>query len=163
VILDQVFGVTGLSWKDHEISTSAMSEHQVGWDWFSIQLDNGYELMLYQMRREDGSVDPFSSGTLIAPDGTTNSFAVDDFAIAAHGTWRSPHSGAVYPMGWTVRIPSADLEIELTPYLLDQELNLTFVYWEGAVRINGHHAGQIVGGSGYVELTGYAQPFTGDF
>ncbi|MGH2583051.1 MAG: lipocalin-like domain-containing protein [Anaerolineales bacterium] len=163
VIKDATFAVTGLSWKDHEISTSAMSEGQVGWDWFSIQLDNGYDVMLYQVRREGGGIDPFSSGTLIAPDGAVTYLTLQDFTIETHTTWRSPHSGATYPMGWTVRIPGKGLEIDLEPYLVDQELNLSFVYWEGAVSIAGHHAGQAVGGSGYVEMTGYSKPFAGDF
>ena len=159
----ETFRVDGASWKDHEISTSAMSEGQVGWDWFSIQLDNGYDLMLYQVRREDGNVDPFSSGTLVSPDGKTASLALRDFSVETQDTWRSPHSGAIYPMGWKVRIPSANLEIELSPHLVDQELNLSFIYWEGAVRISGHQGGEAVGGNGYVEMTGYAQPFAGDF
>lgn len=159
----ETFEVTGLSWKDHEYSTNVMSAGQVGWDWFSIQLDDGYELMLYQIRRADGSADPFSSGTLIFPDGSTRTLTREDFSVEPQGTWHSPHSGADYPMGWIVSIPEEDLELELTPYLEDQELNLTTIYWEGAVHIVGTHKGGPVTGSGYVELTGYAAPFNGDF
>jgi predicted secreted hydrolase len=160
---DEHFEVSGLSWKDHEFSTAVLSNEQVGWDWFSIQLDDGYELMLYDLRRADGSPDAFSSGTLIAPDGSTTHLAHDDFEISALSSWRSPHSGAEYPMGWRIRIPSQQIELEVTPYLRDQELNLTFIYWEGAVHLQGSHAGQAVGGVGYVELTGYAAPFNGQF
>jgi predicted secreted hydrolase len=160
---DERFEVSGLSWKDHEFSTAVLSDEQVGWDWFSIQLDDGYELMLYALRRADGSPDAFSSGTLIAPDGSTTHLAHDDFEISALATWRSPHSGAEYPMGWQIRIPSQQIELEITPYLRDQELNLTFIYWEGAVHLQGRHAGQAVSGVGYVELTGYAAPFNGQF
>jgi predicted secreted hydrolase len=159
----ETFEVRGLSWKDHEYSTSVMSLGQIGWDWFSIQLDDDYELMLYQIRRADGSVDPFSSGTLIFPDGGTLALASEDFSIEALGSWHSPHSDADYPMGWIVSIPGEGLELELTPYLEDQELNLTTIYWEGAVRIAGTHDGQPIIGNGYVELTGYAAPFNGDF
>lgn len=157
------FEVSGLSWKDHEYSTSVVSAGQVGWDWFAIQLDDGYELMLYQIRRDDGSIDPFSSGTLIAPDGSTVALTNDDFVISALDAWISPHSGAEYPMGWSVAVPSQGLDLELQPYLLDQELNLSTIYWEGAVIITGSHAGSAVNGSGYVEMTGYAEPFNGDF
>jgi predicted secreted hydrolase len=108
-------------------------------------------------------VDPFSSGTLIAPDGSTQSLQREDFAIDPLGTWRSPHSGAEYPMGWAVSIPRADLYIELSPYLFDQELNLSTIYWEGAVRFSGTRQGRPVAGVGYVEMTGYAEPFNGDF
>ena len=158
---EEIFAVNGFSWKDHEYSTSALSTDQVGWDWFSIQLADGYELMLYQIRRTDGSIDPFSSGTLIAPDGSTQTLGATDFVIVSKDTWRSPHSGALYPMSWVLQIPSADLELKLEPFLQDQELNLSFIYWEGAVQIAGAHNGQTIKGAGYVEMTGYADPIGG--
>jgi len=157
------FEVSGLGWSDHEYSTSVLSSGQVGWDWFAIQLHDGSEVMLYYIRRADGSIDPFSSGTLVAPDGSTQVLAREDFAIEALDLWPSPHSGAEYPMGWAVNIPSAGLQLELSPYLLDQELNLSTIYWEGAVQASGTRNGQPVEGVGYVELTGYAEPFMGDF
>lgn len=157
---DEIFQVSGLSWKDHEFSTNALEPGQVGWDWFAVQLDDGYELMLYQIRREDGNLDPFSSGTLIAPDGSTQPLALEDFEVETHDIWHSPHSGADYPMGWEISIPNANLELELAPYLLDQELNLSTIYWEGAVSITGRHDGLMISGIGYVELTGYAAPLS---
>lgn len=157
---NEIFQVNGLSWKDHEFSTNALESGQVGWDWFSIQLDDGYEIMLYQIRRDDGSIDPFSSGTLIDPDGNTQPLAREDFEIETRDTWRSPHSDAVYPMVWNIRIPSANLELELTPYLRDQELNLSTIYWEGAVRASGLHNDEVVTGVGYVEMTGYDEPLS---
>lgn len=160
---DEVFEVSGQGWSDHEYSTSVLSAGQVGWDWFAIQLDDGSEVMLYTIRHADGSIDPFSSGTLIAPDGSTQALGRGDFAIQARDLWRSPHSGAEYPVGWTVSIPSAGLQLELSPYLLDQELNLSTIYWEGAVQISGSREGQVIGGVGYVEMTGYAEPFNRDF
>ncbi|MEX1071206.1 MAG: lipocalin-like domain-containing protein [Anaerolineales bacterium] len=160
---DESFQVSGLSWKDHEYSTSALAPDQVGWDWFSIQLDDGYELMLYQIRRADGSVDPFSSGALIAPDGSPTQLSREDFVIESQDSWHSPHSGADYPMGWAISIPAVELEINLDPYLVDQELNLSFIYWEGAVQVSGQNNGEAVCGVGYVEMTGYSQPFDGDF
>ncbi len=160
-VRDNQFSVEGWSWKDHEFSTSALSQDQVGWDWFSFQLDDGTDLMLYAIRREDGSIDPFSSGTLIDPDGKTRLLSLEDFAITVLDTWESPNTGAVYPSEWKISIPQEELELTVTPYLEDQELQVTVIYWEGAVKISGTHAGQPVSGSGYVELTGYAQDMRG--
>lgn len=157
------FQVKGWSWMDHEFSTSALAEGQVGWDWFSIQLDDGSELMLFTLRREDGTTDPFSAGTWIAPDGSTQALARDDFSIQSTAEWRSPHSGAVYPAGWHVSVPALDLDLTIAPLMSDQELNLSFVYWEGAVTIDGRHGRQPVEGYGYVELTGYAKSMQGQF
>jgi len=160
---DGVYPVAGLSWMDHEFSTSALAADQVGWDWFSLQLDDGSELMLFQLRREDGSVDPFSSGTFIDPDGNTLPIRGDQFRIEVGDSWQSPHSGADYPARWTITVPAADLSLTLEPRLADQELNLSTVYWEGAVRAEGLRAGQPVRGDGYVEMTGYAGSMQGQF
>ncbi len=160
---EQTFKVQGTSWMDHEFSTSALSTGQVGWDWFSIQLKDGSELMVFQMRGEDGSIDPFSSGTWIAPDGSTRHLEKGDFEILVKDTWKSPTSGVVYPSHWTVRVPELDLELELRPVIADQELDLTYQYWEGAVDITGRKAGEQVAGVGYVELTGYGRSMAGEF
>jgi predicted secreted hydrolase len=160
---EQVFPVTGLSWKDHEYSTSALSEDQIGWDWFSIQLDDLHEVMVFQIRRADGSIDDFSSGTLILPDGVTRRLSKDAFQIEVLDTWTSPDTGAVYPAQWKISIPSEQLSLEVIPFVADQELNLTYNYWEGAVSVQGTHAGAPVQGSGYVELTGYAGSMSGEF
>lgn len=157
------YPVNGWSWMDHEFSTSALAEGQVGWDWFSIQLDDGSELMVFTLRREDGTIDPFSAGTWIAPDGSTQALARDAFDIRPTSEWRSPHSGAVYPAGWQVSIPALDLELTIAPLMSDQELNLSFIYWEGAVAVNGRRGGNPVEGFGYVELTGYAKSMQGQF
>lgn len=148
--------VNGSSWMDHEFSTSALAADQVGWDWFALQLDDGSELMAFQIRKADGSIDPFSSGTFIAPAGSTRRLGRDDFSISVGATWRSPRSGATYPAAWTVVVPSAGLTLDIKPYLADQELNVSFTYWEGAVHITGERNGRAVTGSGYIELTGYA-------
>jgi predicted secreted hydrolase len=87
----------------------------------------------------------------------------DEFEINATGTWKSPYSGAVYPAGWEVRVPSIDLLLVVTPLQADQELNLTYTYWEGAVSIEGVYQGQAVNGNGYIEMTGYAGSFAGEF
>jgi predicted secreted hydrolase len=157
------FKVDGLSWMDHEFSTSALDKEEVGWDWFSLQLDDGSELMVYLLRRSDGAIDSFSSGSLVAPDGTIRRLGAGDIAIQATGRWRSPHTGATYPAGWTLSVPGVGLQLKITPYLEDQEMNVSYVYWEGAVRTDGTRTGYSVGGAGYVELTGYAGALSGQF
>ena len=155
--------VTGLAWMDHEYSTSALGPDEVGWDWFSMHLDDGSELMLFQLRRTDGGISPYSSGTLIEADGTLVSLAAEDFTITVDRRWTSPHSGAEYPAGWTIEIPSLGIRLEIEPYLADQELSVSFVYWEGASAVSGSRAGEALSGSGYVELTGYAHSMQGEF
>lgn len=157
------YAVSGLSWMDHEFSTSALSQGQVGWDWFSIQLQDGSELMMYTIRREDGGVDPYSSGTVILPDGSTRRLGANDFTIRAEDRWESPHSGGVYPSAWVIEVPSEGLVLRVRPRLADQELNVSFIYWEGAVRVEGEKEGVRIEGSGYVELTGYAQSLENTF
>jgi predicted secreted hydrolase len=163
VINGEQFLVEGLSWMDHEFSTSALSPGQIGWDWFSIQLDEDRELMLFQIRRADGSIDPNSSGTLIDPEGSTHSLEVEDFNIQTGRTWRSPNTSAEYPVEWEIQIPEYDLDLSLKPYLLDQELDLSFTYWEGAVEVSGTYRGRSIQGRGFVEMTGYAASMEGEF
>ncbi len=168
---DVTYQVNGSSWMDHEWSTSYLTGNQVGWDWFALQLNDNSELMVFQIRKADGSsvspalggIDPFASGTLVAPNGTTRRLSRDDFQITVGATWRSPRSGATYPAAWTIKIPSADLTLDIKPYLADQELNLSFTYWEGAVQISGEHGGHTVTGNGYIEMTGYAGSMAGQF
>lgn len=157
------FNVNGLSWKDHEFSTSALSPGQVGWDWFSVQLDEGSELMVFQIRRDDGSIDPFSSGTWINPDGETIHLNQEQFEIQEEDIWRSQNSGAEYPNAWRLSIPSISMDIEISPLIEDQELDVSYSYWEGAVDINGTKNGMPISGSGYVEMTGYAASMEGQF
>ncbi|MGQ9490645.1 MAG: lipocalin-like domain-containing protein [Anaerolineae bacterium] len=159
----KTFTVSGLSWMDQEWSTSALGPEQVGWDWFSIQLDDESELMVFQLRRADGGVDAFSSGTLVAADGSTRQLGPGDFTITPTGTWRSPRSGGVYPAGWELTVPAAGLRLEIAPWLADQEMQVSYTYWEGAVRVTGTAAGRPVTGNGYVELTGYAGSMQGEF
>jgi predicted secreted hydrolase len=159
----QAFAVTGSSWMDHEFSTSALAADQVGWDWFALQLDDGSELMVYGVRKADGSLDPLASGTLIERNGHTRHLTQADFQITVEDRWKSTHSGAVYPAGWRISIPSEQIELKAAPRLADQELRLSFTYWEGAVAVTGTRAGKAVGGSGYVELTGYAGSMQGQF
>lgn len=151
--------VRGLSWMDHEFGTNQLGEDQVGWDWFSIQLDNKSEIMLYLMRRRDGSADPHSSGTLVRENGATRRLAPSDFRIEILERWKSPKSGGDYPMRWKVAVPAEGIELEIAPFFPEQELDTQkstkVTYWEGAVRVGGSYRNRVVQGLGYVELTGY--------
>lgn len=150
------FDVSGLSWMDREFGTTALGQGSVGWDWFAIQLDDGRDLMYYQIRGTDG-VGDYRFGTLVSADGTVRHLGESDVTLEALGSWQSPRSGAEYPSGWRLQIPSAQLDLRLTPYLQDQELPLAVTYWEGANRVEGSADGRPVGGSAYVELTGYGE------
>ena len=152
-----------MSWKDHEYSTSALSPGQVGWDWFSFQLQDGLDLMVFQIRRKDGSIDPFSSGSLVEPDGKVHDLRREDFEIQVTDHWQSPDSGVEYPAGWMIVIPKYDLELLVSPSMADQEMELSYQYWEGAVDVEGQRAGVAIEGQGYVELTGYAASMEGEF
>jgi predicted secreted hydrolase len=148
--------IDGLSWMDHEFGSAQLESNQSGWDWFSIQLDDKRELMLYSLRQKDGSVTPESSGSLIDERGAVHHLDLGDFQTTATGSWRSPHTNATYPSGWHVRVPKIGADLTLTPVLDDQELASAIggTYWEGAVDVR-DAAGKLVG-QGYVELTGYA-------
>jgi predicted secreted hydrolase len=148
--------VRGVSWKDHEFSTSVLSPGTVGWDWFSAQFEDGSALMLYGLRREDGGKEAFSGGRWIDGDGEVE-LGTDDYTLTVHRTWRSPHSGASYPASWTLAIPRLDLELVITPRMADQELTTaSATYWEGALGYRGHRGERPLLGRGYGELTGYA-------
>jgi predicted secreted hydrolase len=153
---DGVFPVEGYSWMDHEWSTSALAEGQTGWDWFSLQLDDDTELMAFQIREADGGIAPQSSGSLIDPDGAVTPFGAEELAIEVLDTWTSPRTGGEYPNGWRLRLPEREVDLTVTPLLDDQELAVSFRYWEGAVRVEGTVEGRTVSGYGYVEMTGYA-------
>ncbi len=148
--------VSGLAWLDREWSTSALSDGLAGWDWFALQLDDGWDLMVYRLRADDGSATPFSEGVLVGPDGTSRRLAWDrDVQVESTGRWTAP-DGSVYPSGWRVRVPARGWDLDVEPELADQELKLAFRYWEGAVRVRAHEGALPIQGRGYVELTGYA-------
>jgi predicted secreted hydrolase len=148
------FRVRGDSWLDREWSTSALSSDLAGWDWMSLQFEDGTELMLYQLRRPDGSAGPFSAGTFVQRDGSTTRLTAQDFAMTPLRRWEG--SGATsYPVAWRVAVPSLDLQVEVTAAFDAQLMDLAVQYWEGSVRINGTRGGRVVGGRGYLEMTGY--------
>jgi predicted secreted hydrolase len=146
--------VEGLSWLDREWSTGALEPTQAGWDWFSLHLSDGRDLMVYLLRQTDGTVDPVSAGTLVEPDGVARVLARGELAIEVLGDWVSP-GGTSYPARWRVQVPSAGIELEVSPLIANQEIDLAFRYWEGAVTGAGVSAGVATTAEGFVELTGY--------
>jgi len=155
--------INGTSWMDHEFFTHQLEPAQVGWDWLSIQLSDNTELMLYQFRRKDGYIDPFSSGTYVDAQGHSRHLASCDFRLTPSGEiWASPATGAKYPIAWTMEIPKLALKLEVTARLKSQELSgggpLSPNYWEGAITIRGTQTGEGLSGVGYLEMTGYDRP-----
>ena len=150
--------VSGEAWLDREWSTSALADGQVGWDWFALQLDDGWDLMVYQLRLADGTADPLSDGVVIDPSGLRIPLEWGtEVVMESVGSWTSPIDGAVYPSGWTIVVPDRGWDLEVEPRIPNQELDVSFRYWEGAVEVSGTgEGGAPVEGHGYVELTGYA-------
>lgn len=156
--------VQGISWMDHEFGSTQLREYQVGWDWFSLKLDKRIELMFYQIRQKNGKIDPYSSGTIIFPDGICHHLSEKEFQIEVQKQWKSQKSGAIYPSKWRIKVPGHQIELTLSPTVKDQELitkeSTRVTYWEGSVKIDGKYQGDPMKGMGYVELTGYAEPFS---
>jgi predicted secreted hydrolase len=149
--------VSGNAWMDREWSTSALGAAVEGWDWFAVQLDDGRELMVYLLRRRDGTIDPFSAGTLVAADGIARRLDATDVRVETLAHWTCPRSGVRYPARWRLSVLSAELRLEIEPRLADQELRVGTRYWEGAVAVAGSSAGRPTAGQGYVELVGYGE------
>jgi len=134
---------------DHAFFTHQLGADQTGWDWFSLQLDDGSDLMLFRLRRKDGTADPFSAGTYVDPQGRARHLAARDFTLQPGRKWRQ------YPVEWTIRVPGLHLDLAVTTPLDEQELTSakTGAYWEGAIAVSGSQRG-----AGYLEMTGYAAP-----
>jgi predicted secreted hydrolase len=154
--------VAGEGWFDHEWGSSQLGEGVSGWDWFSLRLEDRSELMVYRLRCEDGSADPYSSGTLVRADGSTRRLTVDDVTFEPTGWWTSPATGGRYPSAWRIVVPSEQLELRVDPLVpaaeLDGRGSIGVIYWEGPVEVSGSRRGE-----GYAELTGYAGSLTGRF
>ena len=154
--------VSGLSWMDHEFGSNQLGESHMGWDWFSLQLSDATELMVYRIRRRDGTIEPASGGTWIRADGSAVPLTGDEITVAVLDHWQSPQSRGSYPARWRLAVPSADVAVEIVPTVPHQELlthrSTQVTYWEGSVTVTGERAGRPVRGLGYVELTGYATP-----
>ena len=152
--------VIGQAWHDHQWGNYIVPSVG-GWDWFSLQLDDGTELMLAEVRDPSGGPGT-RFGTYVDRAGRAIDLGPDDLTIEPLAFWESPHTGARYPSGWQVRVMEdrtgdrPSLALRLTPVLQDQELAFERMpYWEGAVRVEGQAGETPVTGLGYVELTGY--------
>lgn len=156
--------VEAQAWMDHEFGSNQLSSEQIGWDWFSVQLTNDEELMVYLLRRKDGTLEPTSSGTLVDRTGKTTHLALNELSVEVLDHWVSPKTKARYPMGWRLRVPGRGLDLTLRAEMPDQELvlddNTGVSYWEGACRASGQQGNTPVTGQAYVEMTGYNKPFS---
>ena len=159
--------VTGESWMDHEFGTSFLEPSQAGWDWFSLQLDDGSELMVFQLRGVDATVDPRSSGTIVRADGTSATLDAGDFTLTPRRTWRSPATAAAYPIEWRIQVPRERLDMTVRAAVEAQEMTGAggsgISYWEGAIAVTGTRDTSPITGRGYLEMTGYAGRAMGEF
>jgi predicted secreted hydrolase len=159
--------VTGTSWFDQEFGSNVLSADQVGWDWFGIHLSDGRDLMLFQLRKKDGTIESSSSGTIVEKDGTSRYLRQSDITLKVLAQWKSPKSGGTYPAKWQISIPSAQVDITLAPIAANQELvteaSTGVTYWEGAITGTGTSRGNAINIEGYAELTGYAGSLGGVF
>ena len=155
--------ISGLAWMDHEFFTHQLDSNQVGWDWLSLQLEDHTELMLFRIRRKDGSLDPFSAGTYVDARGKSTHLRANDFILKPLAeNWTSPATHATYPIAWRITVPKLEIELEAHSALAAQELTgktkIAPSYWEGAIHLEGHHGKSPLGGVGYLEMTGYDRP-----
>ena len=160
----KTISVKGFSWMDHEFSTAPLESGIVGWDWFSLQLSDQSEIMLFQLRNEHGRLHPSSGGTFVDPSGKPRHLSRENFSVEVLEQWKSPKSGAVYPVRWRLNVFPLSIQLTVAANLSDQEMQTPgstgVTYWEGSVAANGSVADQKVQGQGYVELTGYAESFS---
>lgn len=156
------FAVEGSGWFDHEWMTEPLTADQAGWDWFGLQLDDGGELMLFQLRSKDAGRNAYAAGTFRDGQGRVVALARADLELTPLRWWKSPVTGGNYPVEWRLAIPKLELSIGVRAALDAQELAVFPVnYWEGAVRAEGTRQGNPVAAQGYLEMTGYAGPVTG--
>lgn len=162
ILLDgKQFSVEGTSWMDHEFFSHQLEANQSGWDWFSLQLEDRSEVMLFRLRRKDRSMDPYSAGTYIDSNGKTRHLAAGDFTLTPGKTWTSAATGGTYPVEWTIEVPSLGLKAAVRTPLLQQEITGGTIYWEGAIDISATRQGRPLSGVGYLEMTGYVGPIVG--
>jgi len=154
------FEVSGTSWMDHEFFTHQLESDQTGWDWLSLQLADHSELMLFHIRRKDGSIDPYSAGTYVNANGRTVHLKASDFNLQPVAEkWTSPVTHATYPIHWIIALPKLGIALEAKTPLASQELTgkttIAPNYWEGAIALTGTRDGKLLEGVGYLEMTGY--------
>ena len=156
---DETYKVSGNSWFDREWSTSSLGEDQQGWDWFALHLDDGSELMIYQMRKNDGTKDNYSSATLVDAQGNSEMLQAQQFQLKAIEFWRSPLSHIRYPIAWEITIPKKNMTLNISTRVKQQEWSKagghSFNYWEGGIEVQGIKNQTTITGTGYLEMTGY--------
>jgi predicted secreted hydrolase len=154
----QQIAVTGVSWMDKEFGSNQLGKDKSGWDWFSLQLDDGREIMLYLLRSRSGKTD-YASGTVVGITGEVRYLGSDDWQLHITREWTSRTTGSSYPAGWTLQIPEFGIIAVITPEVADQENRSRLIadlnYWEGSVSIESTGGERI--GQGYAELTGYGE------
>ncbi len=162
--------VAGSAWLDQEWSTSVLSGGQVGWDWFAVQLEDGRDLMVFRLRREDGSRDPYDHGVLVAPDGSSQVLRAADFELGVLRYWQDD-ANICWPVGWSLQLLKGGKKTEqfvLEAAIDDQRMTTAVRYWEGLTTVrepglNGSSGGVDAAtlGRGYMELTGYQPQSSG--
>lgn len=158
------YPVTGIAWMDHQWGDFTTAG--IGWDWFSLNLDDGSDLKVTVVWELDGSKHIETYGTYVLPDGQTAvHLPGDDISLEFTDTWTSPDTGGDYPIGWNLRVDSLGLDLMLTPVIREAEYAesdfVPIIYWEGAVAAEGVRSGRPISGRGFVEMVGYvpATPF----
>lgn len=151
----RVYEVNGRSWMDREWSTSALEKDQRGWDWFSIALEDGSELMLFKIRGQDNKSVSFSKGSYIDPAGNVKNLTASEIVITEI-SFEEMKSGHRYPSGWEIWVKGEDMKFRVKTLLKDQELLVSVPYYEGGISVSGKKRGSKIAGKGYAELTGYA-------
>jgi predicted secreted hydrolase len=155
-ISDKSYQVQGNSWFDREWSTSGLNPQQQGWDWFALQLDDGRDIMYYQLRLKNGQADSkYSTGVIVDKKGKAQRIYHDEVELIQLNDWQSPDTQIRYPIKWQFNLPKLNLELTVTPYFKQQEWQTTVNYWEGAVSVSGHQGQEKISGQGYLEMTGY--------
>jgi predicted secreted hydrolase len=159
--------VRGMSWFDQEFGSNQLAQDNAGWDWFALHLSDGRDIMIYYLRRKDGTMESESSGTLVERDGASHHLRLAEIETTVLSYWKSNKSAGRYPAAWRIRVAGAAIDITVNPLIADQELITTastaITYWEGAVAGKGTSQGKEVAVEGYAELTGYAGTLGGIF
>jgi predicted secreted hydrolase len=140
------YQVSGPAWLDREWSSQPLTANQTGWDWFSVHLDSGDELMLYRMRQKQG--EPYLTGTWISANGDIQQLNANDISLQPLAN--TEVGGHKMPTRWTVKIPGKGLDITTVALNPKAWMDLQIPYWEGPITLSGSHKGV-----GYLEMTGY--------
>ena len=152
--------VTGKGWFDHEWTSHLANSEAMGWDWFSLHLDDGNKLMAFRMHAMNENMknskskhsEIFTTASYIAENGTKETIDQANVSITpmAYETINEGGVPRAVPTIWRIQIPIKDIDVTVKPFKENQWNNSLFPYYEGRVEIKGSHSG-----SGFMELTGY--------